>query len=443
MQQPHIPKPRRTGLFAVGAVLGVSALVLSGCASGAGSDDADTLTVQVQSVQQPAFEYAAKIFEKDNPGVTVKFQTVTEQQKGTTNSQIMASANAPDIGLVPVNAQPYFDLVKADALEPLDDLWKDADLEARYGDTIANSLKWDGTPYLALFDTTFYNVVYYNKDAFAKAGVTAPENHQIASNDELYSMVSKLKDAGFDGVAAGGAAGYQLGWLLDAQLQANAPDALEDYLVSWQPGAKPSGSYEDAAFTDSVAQIGDWSEKGVFQEGMAGAAGDQAQAAFTSGDAAMMLGGSWIPSILGDVDFDYDWLLLPGTGDQATLPSLFAGDTLAIPKTSKNIELAKKFLEVYSSDDVQTYAAENVGSLPAVNTVDSADLPGLGAVVQSIVEYTKTTGFGLGWTSTLPGSIGGSFIDPQLQQVVSGQAKADAVGSAEQKAFETWKSQND
>jgi raffinose/stachyose/melibiose transport system substrate-binding protein len=442
MHYYQVQRGARTRVLSISAFAGVSALAvaLTGCTSGDGDDN--TLTVQVQSVQQPAFEYAAEIFEKENPGITVEFQTVTEQQKSSTNSQIMASSNAPDIGLVPVNSQPYYDLVKADALEPLDDLWADSDLESRYGDTIAGSLKWDGTPYLALFDTTFYNVVYYNKDAFEDAGITAPTTHQIASNDELYDYVAKLDSAGYDGLAAGGASGYQLGWLQDAQLQANSPDALQDYLVSWQPGVDPEASYADPAFTDSLEQIEEWNDNNVFQEGMVGAAGDQAQAAFTAGDAAMFLGGTWIPSVLGDVDFEYDWLLLPGAGDQPTLPSLYAGDTLAIPKTSNNVDLAKKFLAVYSSDDVQTFAAENVGSLPAVNTVAASDVPGLGPVVQSVVEYTNTVGFGLGLTSTLPGSIGGSFLDPQIQQLVSGQTTAEQIGQAQQDAFDTWKSQN-
>ncbi|WP_435749208.1 ABC transporter substrate-binding protein [Microbacterium sp. PMB16] len=444
MHQNQTPRGVRRRALSISAFVGVSALALAGCASGAaaGGGGDKTLTIQVQSVQQPAFEYAAKIFEKENPGVTVEFQTVTEQQKSTTNTQIMASSNAPDIGLVPVNAQPYFDLVKADALEPLDDVWADADLESRYGDTISGALKWDDTPYLVLFDTTYYNVVFYNKDAFAEAGVTAPANHQIASNDELYDIVTKLDTAGYDGLAVGGAAGYQLAWLQDAQLQANSPDALKDYLVSWQPGAEPKEKYDDPAFTDSLQQIADWNDNNVFQEGMAGAAGDQAQAAFAAGDAAMLLGGVWIPSVLGDVGFEYDWLLLPGAGDQPTLPSLYAGDTLAVPKTSKNIDLAKKFLAVYSSDDVQKFAAENVGSLPAVNTVAASDVPGLGPVVQSVVEFTNTVGFGLGWTGSLPGAIGQSFLDPHIQQLVSGQTTPEQIGQAEQDAFDTWKSQN-
>ena len=444
MHQNQIQRGARTRVLSISAFIGITALALAGCTPGTPDGDGagKTLTVQVQSVQQPAFEYAAEIFKKENPGVTVEFQTVTEQQKATTNSQIMASSNAPDIGLVPVNAQPYTDLVKADALVPLDDLWASSNLESRYGKTIAEALKWQGTPYLALFDTTYYNVVYYNKDAFAKAGITAPASHQIASNKELYDIVGKLDAAGYDGLAAGGAAGYQLAWLQDAQLQANSPDALKDYLVSWQPGVDPKEKYADPAFTDSLKQIKEWNDKNVFQEGMVGAAGDQAQASFTAGSAAMFLGGAWIPSILGDVDFKYDWLLLPGAKDQPTLPTLYAGDTLAIPKTSKNIDLAKKFLAVYSSDDVQKFAAEKVGSLPAVNTVAASDVPGLGPVVQSIVEYTNSIGFGLGYTATVPGSLGGSFMDPQIQQLLSGQATAEQVGQAQQDAFDTWKSQN-
>ncbi|MDQ0634375.1 raffinose/stachyose/melibiose transport system substrate-binding protein [Arthrobacter pascens] len=444
MHQNQVKRGARTRVLSISAFIGITALALAGCTPGApaGSGADKKLTVQVQSVQQPAFEYAAEIFKKENPGVTVEFQTVTEQQKATTNSQIMASSNAPDIGLVPLNAQPYSDLMKADALVPLDDLWADADLESRYGDSIAGALKWNGTPYLALFDTTFYNVVYYNKDAFAKAGITAPANHQIASNDELYNIVGKLDAAGYDGLAAGGAAGYQLAWLQDAQLQANSPDALKDYLVSWQPGVNPKEKYAGPAFTDSLKQIKEWNDKNVFQEGMVGAAGDQAQASFTAGNAAMFLGGAWIPSVIGDVGFKYDWLLLPGAKDQPTLPTLYAGDTLAIPKTSKNIDLAKKFLAVYSSDDVQKFAAEKVGSLPAVNTVKASDVPGLGPVVQSIVEYTNSVGFGLGLTATLPGSLGGSFMDPQIQQLLSGQTTAEQVGQAQQDAFDKYKSQN-
>ena len=442
MQSP-MSKSARQRMLAAGALASIASLTLAGFSGAGGDEGSKTLTIQVQSVQQPAFEYAASVFNETHPDVKVEFQTITEDQKSSTNAQIMASNDAPDVGLVPINAQPYYALLGADALVPLDDLWEEADLEARYGENISTALEWNGSRYTTLFDTVYYNIVYYNKDAFAAAGVDAPENHQIASNDELYDIVAKLKGAGYDGLSMGGASGYQFGWLVDAQLAANASDsALTDFLTSWQPGAEQKVPFTDPEFTDSIAQIQEWNENGVFPEGLVGIAGDQAQAAFTAGDAAMFLGGTWIPSILGPVEFEYDWLLLPGAGDTATLPSLYAGDTLAIPRTSKNIDLAKEFLEVYASDDVQAFAAENVGSLPAVNTVDPSELAGLGPVVLSIIDFTNTTGFGLGLTSTLPGSLGGSLIDPQVQQLISGQITPEKVGEAEQAAFEDWKSKN-
>ena len=431
----------RRRIATVAAAASTAALLLAGCAPASSADDL-SLTVQVQAEQLVAFQYAADLLEKKHPGLEVKLQTITGEQKNSTNAQVLASSNAPDIGIVPTNAQTYFDLMKANKLIPLDDVWASADLEARYGDTIATSLKWNGTPYLALFDTVYYNVVFYNKDAFAAAGVTAPADHQIATNADLYDMVDKLHAAGFDGLAVGGASGYQLGWLVDAQLQANAsPDALQDFLTSWQAGNKQTVKYTSPEFTDSLAQLSEWDKNGVFQAGYVAASGDQAQAAFTSGTAAMMIGGTWIPSVLKDQSFDYDWLLLPGAGDTPTVPTVYAGDTLAIPTASKHQDLAKEFLEIYSSDEVQKFAAANVGSLPAVQTVAAADVPDLGPLVQQVVEFTQTE-VGIGWTSTLPGGLGQTFIDAEAQKMLSGQSTPEQVGESQQKEFESYKSEN-
>jgi raffinose/stachyose/melibiose transport system substrate-binding protein len=272
--------------------------------------------------------------------------------------------------------------------------------------------------------------------------VTVPSNHQIANNEDLYSAVSKLKTAGYDGLAVGGNSGYQLGWLVDAQLQANAPAAsLQDFLTSWQSGNKQTVQYTSPDFTDSLAQLSDWNKHGVFPKGFVAASGDQAQAQFTSGSAAMMIGGNWIPSLLKTQKFEYDWLLLPGANGTPTVPSLYAGDTLGIPTSSKNQGLAKEFLEIYESDDVQKYAASKVGSLPAVSTVKAADVPGLGPIVQDIVDYAAKK-VGIGWTSTLPGSLGQAFVDAEAQKVLGGQVTAEQAGKDQQKQFETYKSQN-
>jgi raffinose/stachyose/melibiose transport system substrate-binding protein len=402
------------------------------------------LVVQVQSAQLKAFQYAADLFQKAHPGVTVELQTVTEEQKSSTNAQIMVSNDSPDIGLVPTNGQPYLELVKANGLLPLDDVWASADLANRMDPSIAASLKWQGTPYVVLFDTVYYNLVFYNKDAFAKAGITAPANHQITSNQQLFDMAAKLKSAGYDALAVGGNSGYQWGWLADGQLFANAsPDALSDLTTSWQAGAKQNVKYTDSQFLDSIAQIQTWQKNGVYPTGVLGMSGDQAQAAFAGGTAAMLIGGTWIPALLKDagIKFNYDWLLLPGIS-KPTIPTAYAGDTLGVSAKSTHPDLAKAFLALYVSDDVQAYEAKTVGSLPAVKTVDPQKITELGPVVQDVIGFVNKNGAGTGWTSVLPGALGQSFLDPEIQKFLGGQVTLDQLGKDQQQQFDDFKATN-
>lgn len=447
MQPVTPPRPPKRGRYlTIGAVAATLCVTLAGCGTSDDSSDPNTLVVQVQSAQLEAFQYAADKFEEQHDGVTVELQTVTEQQKSTTNAQILASEDAPDIGLVPTNAAPYLQLIKADGLLPLDDVWENADLDSRMDPAIAESIKWEGDPYVVLFDTTFYNIVFYNKEAFAEAGITEPEDHQVKTDQELYDIVGELESAGYDGIALGGNSGYQWGWLCSAQLYANASeDAFADFTNSWRAGAEQQVPFTSPEFTDSVARIKEWSDKEVFPKGVLAQGVDQAQAAFTSGAAGMFLGGTWMPSLMAEesVAFDYGWLLLPGAeASSPTLPTVYAGDTLGIPRTADNPDLAKEFLELYVSDDVQEYAAQTVGSLPSVTTVDPASVPELGPQVQEVIAFTAEHGSGIGFTSAVPGALGGSFLDPAMQQLLGGQLTVEQLGEQQQEQYETFKSEN-
>ena len=437
----------RTALSA-GAALVAAGLTLGGC-GGSDSDSAGgsaTLVVQVQANEIPAFKVVAQEFEKQHAGVKIDLQTLTDEQKITTNGQILASNKAPAVAIVPTNAQSYTDLIRAKALVPLTDLWKKADLEKRYGTSVADSLKSNGTPYVVLFDKVLYNTVFYNKAAFTAAGLTPPADHVVASNADLFAMTKALKAHGYDGVAIGGNAGYKWGWLLDAQLFADAPKAaLEDFTTSWQRGHTQKVKYTDPTFTGSIAQLKQWYDNGVFPPGALGQSDDQAQARFTSGKAAMLLGGSFSPAVLDKqkLSFSYDWLLLPSaTPGKPTIPTAYAGDTFAISKQAKNQDLAKAFVELFVSDAMQVAEAKATASLPAVSSVDPAKIPSLGTQVQSMLAYTKQHSSGVGWTSVLPGGLGQSYVDPQIQKLLGGQATLAQVGQNQQKQFESFRAKN-
>jgi raffinose/stachyose/melibiose transport system substrate-binding protein len=443
MQSPIARPSSRTlrRLAAIGALAALTGVSLSACSASSGSQS-KTLTVQVQAAQVPAFKNVVKTFEKENKGVTVKLQTLSDQQKISTNGQILAGNDAPDVGIVPTNAQSYTDLIKAKALLPLTDVWKKENLQKRYGSDIASSLKSNGTAYVALFDKTFYNTIFYNKTAFQKAGITVPADRQIDSNADLYSMIAKLKTAGYQGIANGGNDGYRWGWMLDGQLFANTTKAqLQNLTTSWEAGAKQTVKYTDPAFTKSVTQIKNWYDHGVFTNGVLGQSDDQAQAEFTGGQAAMILDGAFSPASIDQAKptFKYDWLLMPGaTAGKPTIPTAYGGDNFAVPTKSKNPALAKKFIELFLSDQMQTEQAKLTGALPAVNTVDPAKIPSLGPQVQSIVAYAAQHGSGVGWTSVAPGGLAQSFFDPQMQKVLSGSQTVAQLAEAQQQQFTTF-----
>jgi len=442
-------------LAVVGTAFVVAAAVVTGCssttpspgASGAAPAEATTLAVQVESTWVPYIQPVAAAFESQNPGVKVSMQTITDQQKITTNGQVLAANGAPDVGIAATNAQAYVDLVKANAVVDLSDVWSAQDLQNRYGAAVADSLKWNGKPYVVLMDKSIYNIVLYNKDAFAAAGIAEPTDHQIASTADLYSIVTALKAKGYEGVSIGGNAGYKWGWLVDGQLYQNLykggdEAAFTDLTTSWRSGAKQTVPYNGPKFLDSIAQIKDWYDHNVFQNGALGQSDDQSQAAFTSGKAAMLLGGNWTFAVVDKEkpSFTYDWLLLPGAAaGNPTVPTIYAGDTFVVPVKAAHPDLAKKFLQLLVTDEMQTAMAK-AGAVPAVTTVDPTAVSG--AQQQAILTFIQKKGGGAGWTSILPGALGQTFIDQQVQKLLGGQESLEQLGQNQQKQFDTWKSQN-
>ena len=62
-------------------------------------------------------------------------------------------------------------------------------------------------------------------------------------------------------------------------------------------------------------------------------------------------------------------------------------------------------------------------------------------IAHAVVDYAAKK-VGIGWTSTLPGSLGQAFVDAEAQKVLSGQVTVEQAGKDQQKQFETYKSQN-
>jgi len=426
---------RRTRLAVAGLAAASAAVALTGCSA---ASDENTLTVQFTQGNEKVYQAYASLFEEANPGVTVKLQSVSTESANGANLSVITSSSAPDVAIVPGNSPAYTSLVRDNGLQTLETVWELADLDTRYDESTDALTLYDGEHYAIADSLSFYSLVYYNKEAFDKAGITAPENHRIESAAALEAITTDLKAAGYQGLAVGGKSGYQLSWMLDALLPTSAtPEEMASYSTSWNPANEATTSYTDAAFVDAVAQLQQFGAAGVFQDGYLGASSDQSAALFEQSQAGMIIAGSWYAAILDDKapDLDYGWLLLPPV-DPSSMTQVTGSSTpqFAIPTKAKNPELAEKYLAFMLSSEGQVGAGLAVGGyLPAVNDIQDSELSTLPEAVREMIEDGRTNGIASGWTSTVPSTIGQANVEPLIQSMYDGGATPQSIGEAVQK----------
>ncbi|MFD1906376.1 extracellular solute-binding protein [Paenibacillus rhizoplanae] len=134
---------------------------------------------------------------KEHPNVKIELDTLnTDQQKVKLKTQA-ASKEVPDITIVNPAAQmkPFVD---AGLFAPLNDMLDQNGLKDTYQKGLLDYYSFDNNVY-AIPDGNNIEVVYYNKDLFAQAGIAAPPT----TFEEMLKDVKILKDKGITPLAIG------------------------------------------------------------------------------------------------------------------------------------------------------------------------------------------------------------------------------------------------
>jgi polyol transport system substrate-binding protein len=188
-------------------------LVLAACSSGGSSSaNSKTGTVTVAVVSNPLITsqmepLTRSVFEKQNPGVTVKFATYTEGDlRAAIEKDVSTHSNSFNVVMIGPYETPLF--AKNGWLDNLSQQFiaKDASYDA--GDLlppIAKALSYKGS----LYAVPFYgesSMVFYRKDLFAKAGLTMPAHPTWA---QVQGFAAKLNKPGqVAGICLRGLAGW-------------------------------------------------------------------------------------------------------------------------------------------------------------------------------------------------------------------------------------------
>lgn len=384
-----------------------------------------------------ATQEAVDRFNALHPGVTGKVNTITNEDWRKNATFVLSADDAPDVAFVQVDARVYPSLVSNGILAPINDVWDELGLDGLYPQsTIDNYTSPDGNHYAVNQDIVWAPVVYYNKDAFAKAGIDFAGG-RVESMDTWYEMADKLKAAGYEPLALGGAT-FPLNHTSDQLLQtAVTPERLNEYFSNWRPGSTSDAKYTDPDFVGVLQTLKDWNDRGVLAEGTAATSYEQADQLWLSGRAGMLQTGSWGAGIYRGQNpgFEFGWLVEPGIGVTPTSFLAYAGNGYSVPVKAKNPALAKEFIKYLMSTEVQSEILPKYGLVPARTDVDPLTLEGVDPIVKEMMNAFPEIGLSGLWGDTVPPELG-EAIDPMLQGILVGTETPEGAGAKLQTILE-------
>lgn len=246
------------------------------------------------------------------------------------------------------------------AIYPVEQVMKDAGEAFNKSTYLPAVISYYQTPDGELLSMPFNSstpVLWYNKDAFKKAGISSPPE----TWNDMKTASQKLVSAGYK-------CGFSFGW--------QSWVMLENY-SAWHNlpvGTKENGfAGIDTKFTfnnDKVkarlASIADWSKDKLFTYG--GRRGDSLSM-FTNAECGMWMNSSaYYGSIKKQAKFDFGQTMLPVDTDVSSQAqnSIIGGATLWVLKGGKKDEYkgVAKFMTYLSSPEVQSWWHQETGYVP-------------------------------------------------------------------------------
>lgn len=200
-------------------------------------------------------------------------------------------------------------------------------------------------------------VLWYNNDAFKKAGVESPPK---TWND--------MKDASEKLVAAGYKCGFSFGW--QSWVMIENYSAWHDLAVGTKEngftGTDTSFSFNNDHVKARIGTIADWSKDNLFKYG--GRRGDSLSM-YTTGECGMWMNSSaYYGSIKKQAEFDFGQTMLPVDTDvkAEAQNSIIGGATLWVLRGGDDSEYkgVAKFMTYLSSPEVQAWWHQETGYVP-------------------------------------------------------------------------------
>ena len=340
---------------------GVKALLLAcaGLFALSGTADAGTVRVTIAEYSKgtgPYFNEAAQAFEAANPGTKIQIEVVpwdNLQQKLTTD--ISAGANA-DLAII--GTRWLLDYVSQDIVAPLD-AHVTPDFKARFIDTFLKPSVMNGKVY-GLPIAASARALYYNKDVFAKAGLSGPPGTWA----EFTAGAERIK-ASAPGVFAFGLQGKEI------------ETDVYFYYALWSQGGEivqgGKSGLGSAAAVDAAKLYRSYINGGLTQPGVTSYSREDVQNLFKQGKVATVITAPFLSSQIKKEapTLQYGVAAIPA-GPGGARGTYGVTDSIVLFENSKVKDEAWKFLDFLFTTEQRTKFDKIEGFLP-VNAKEASD----------------------------------------------------------------------
>ncbi|WP_031207794.1 ABC transporter substrate-binding protein [Microbacterium maritypicum] len=365
---------RRSLRLAVGiAAAAVAVTSLTACGSSGDDAGSDTFTIlqyeNPESAQGQGWQLALELFQKKHPDVKVDFQTTSFDAMRQNAKITLTGDNVPDVIEFNKGNADGGQLAGQGLLTPLNDQVKKYGWDkkvtgamqafAQYNEQgLAGSGDWYGVPNIGE-----YVMYYYNKDLWAKAGIT----EEPTTLEEFEGIMDKLLAAGITPISSSASTsqGFNQMWIWYSLVAAEADrTSIDDFMFLREPV-----DFSKAPWKDAADRFQSWIDKGYVGDELGGLNFEQATVNFLSGDKAMLIWNQGeFARIREQATFEWDYFTLPG----ANMQMGSSGHLWGVPANAKNKELAYDWIDITLSEEVQNKIGQ-LGGLPLAGDASTID----------------------------------------------------------------------
>lgn len=317
-------------------------------------------------------EEMASAFHNLYPNITIETETIPNDAQTVLKTRLFGG-EAPDIMML----QSYSTIEEYAKEGFLADLTNEAFM-GNIVNAAKKSVTYNGKNYALPLDMAGIGVVY-NKDLFAKLGLSVPETYS-----ELKNVCKVLSDNGYTPFALSIRESWPLGHFISMAHTVSIGDKLDSWVSAMNNGTGSFASEEMSkmfeVFDFFKANGGDNAMEMDYNSSLNN---------FASGNYGMMVQGLWAygAAIKLNPTLNAGFFPFPFTDDPAQTNLYVDTDsTLAISATApkENQEAAKLFFDFLTSEEGVQLVVEKFKLLP---TVKNADVSGMQAPFQDLMKY--------------------------------------------------------